>query len=219
MVRAILAMVIGLATLTACAHAYVPTAVDPGAPNDAGILSLMGRFEDGHACAVSPTLALSCAHLPDVRPFDHDTGLYATRYEDGAGASGVLSPIYVTSSCDLAMYSGEFNHYYVLAKAPPALGEHLRLMGYDWRDKRRAFGPRPISAKVLRVIAGHLILDTDPVTEPGSSGSCVLNDRDEIVAINCFGKQMKSLEQVGIVVGVWGEWGANMLAQAEEAKK
>ena len=83
-------------------------------------------------------------------------------------------------------------------------GYHL--LGYDWRDKKRAYAPRQISAKVLRIKAGHLILDPDPTSEPGSSGSCVLNDRNEVVAINCFVMKLASTESVAVVVGVWGEW-------------
>jgi hypothetical protein len=56
---------------------------------------------------------------------------------------------------------------------------------------------------VIRVRNGHVIYF--PPGVPGTSGSCVLNEAGEVVAINTFGRDLDDQSVVGGGVGVWGD--------------
>jgi S1-C subfamily serine protease len=43
-----------------------------------------------------------------------------------------------------------------------------------------------------------------PSGKPGSSGSCIVNDAGEVVAINEGGYETDDKDEVGLGVGVWG---------------
>jgi hypothetical protein len=74
-------------------------------------------------------------------------------------------------------------------------------LGYRW-DGEHFFQPRIIRAKVLRVVAGHVVYE--PGGQPGSSGSCVLNAQGQLVAINAFsGMDASSGAGVGVWEGIW----------------
>lgn len=215
MTRALLAAFIATGLLSSCASAPLKAAsacpcltrIEGGRPDTSGILRLMGRFGAAHACPLAADLILTNGHVVDPRPFDPDVPTLPYRYSDGAGNAGVVAPVSTERCADLAVMAvrpGGTVKPYPRASVAPEPGDHVWFIGYDWSSKNKAFAEKVIDAKVLRVVAGHLILDE--AGDPGSSGSCVLNAKGEVVAINSFGKQVGVGEEVEGVVGVWGDW-------------
>ena len=177
-------------------------------------LHLIGRFATAQACPVAANLALTCAHVVDLRPFDLEIPLYPTLWTDDRGGEGLARPVVASGTCDLALLSGAFPHWYELAAAAPALGSRVRFAGYDWRNRGRAYDTREVEARVVRIVAGHVI--TDRAGELGSSGSCVLDEQDRVVAIHCSGHVMESGEEVGRAVGIWTQCAQDLLAHEVE---
>src|SRR5262245_19870347 len=64
-----LAVVIPMALVAACVPASSRIEA-PAAPDTSGVLRLVGRFSSAHACPISESLALTSAHVTDLRPFD-----------------------------------------------------------------------------------------------------------------------------------------------------
>lgn len=175
-------------------------------PDMTGILRLVGRFGAAHACPVGE-LILTNGHVTDLRPFDRDVSLMPYRYSDGAGHSGILAPVSTERCADLGLMAvrpGFTVKPYPVASEAPKVGERVWYQGFDFASRGKAYAERVVAAKVLRIVAGHLILDE--VGDFGSSGSCVLNVRGQVVGINAFGHKVRSGEEVEGVVGIWGEW-------------
>lgn len=173
-----------------------------------GTLRLVGRFSGGHACVISPRLALTNGHIVDPRPFDKDVPLLPYTYSDDDGGEGVVVPIpgRLEQSRDLAAMepmneADEFKHYLPVAKERPKPGDRVWILGYDWSNKKTALADDPIEAKVTRVVALHI--NFYPSGQGGSSGSCVVNEAGEVVGIN-EGAWPTDDGEAGTAVGVWG---------------
>lgn len=173
-------------------------------PDTSRVLRLVGRWSVAHACPVWPDTILTAAHVIEARPLDLSVPI-PYRYQDYSGHWGVVVPTKAERCSDLGFMSvkGTELGWYVRSDKEPQAGEKVWLVGYDWSSKGKAFTEKLVEAKVVRVIAGHLLLDKSG--EPGSSGSCVFNGRNEVVAINAAGLPIGGSE-AGWVVGVWGEW-------------
>lgn len=182
-------------------------ASEPLPPDLTGIVSLVGRYVRGaHACPVSETLALSNAHVADIAPFYLEPRYQDYRWSDEAGNEGYLTPVWVARSADLALFKSDkpFRRFYPIAKERPAPGEFAWFLGFNFDNRKSAYEERTFKRRVLRTKAGNLMLDE--AGTPGSSGSCILNAAGEVMAINAWGLDLKSLEEIGIGPGVWGAW-------------
>lgn len=171
------------------------------------ILRLMGRYSAAHACPMTD-MVLTCAHVADVRPFDPGVKPLPYRYQDGRGHEGILAPVFTEACSDLArmeVHSGEIVPY-ERASEPPKPGDRVTLLGYDWSSRNKVFAEKRVDAKVLRVVAGTVVMDQ--AGEDGSSGSCVLDQYNRVVAINCAGIGI-GLDEAGIAVGVYGHWASS----------
>lgn len=183
-----------------------PTAAESAL--DRGSLRLIGRFNAGHACAIAPRVALTNGHIVDLRPFDAGISPYPFAWSDGSGAAGFLVPTRggLERGRDLAAVEpygeGSFPHYLPLASAAPKPGDRVFFLGYDWSNRKKAMGDEVVEAKVTRVVALHVVFI--PSGQPGSSGSCVVNEAGEVVAINEGGYPSDDGETVGIAIGVYG---------------
>lgn len=176
------------------------------AQDTTGIFRLHGRYARAHACPVvfrGELYVLTNAH---VTALWNRWDLYPYRYSNGAGEEGVIDPLRVDRASDLAVVkpSSMPTHWYRVAEQAPKVGDKVRLIGFDTRNHKTAYAEKVFDTTVARVVAGHLIL-SDAGTR-GSSGSCVLNERGEVVAVNARGEPMENGREVGGVVGVWGEW-------------
>lgn len=188
-----------------------------------GSLRLIGRFSTAHACPIEPRLALTNGHVIDQRPFDESVKPFPYAWSDGTGASGFLVPLELERARDLArvapLREGDvFPNPLPLAARAPSPGERLKFLGYDWGTKKSAMADEVVEVKVTRVVALHVLFY--PSGQPGSSGSCLVNEAGEVVAINEGGYEtdaeadmmplMKWLRKLakdneaGLAVGVWG---------------
>lgn len=174
-----------------------------------GTIRLVGRHSAGHACVISPRLALTNGHIVDPRPFDKEVPLLPYLFSDDDGGEGVVTPIpdRLEQSRDLAAVEpmreeDEFKHYLPVAKERPKPGDRIWLLGYSWDSKKTAMADDPIEAKVTRIVALHI--NFYPSGVGGSSGSCVVNDAGEVVGINEGGWPTDDSGMAGSAVGVWG---------------
>jgi hypothetical protein len=90
-----------------------------------------------------------------------------------------------------------------LATERPKPGDKVKLYGYD-RGKRDPFKFKVVEAEVIARSDGYVFYDRSP--GPGSSGSCVLNEKDEVVAINVgiWQHGQEAFTPVGVeIVGGW----------------
>jgi len=180
-------------------------AAAPEPPDTSAILRLIGRFGAGHACPIEAEVALTAAHVPDVSPLDREVPLWPYRFE-GGGTVGVVEPQGVMSAVDLAVMRPQqpFARWYKRASEPPAVGERLWLLAYDWRSRKAIYADRVMSGRVLRVVAGHIMLDEE--VPGGASGSCVLNEAGDVVGVVTWGQRTEDQRTAAVAAAVFGEW-------------
>src|SRR5512140_1445732 len=63
---------------------------EPVDPQMTGVLRVIGRFAIAHACPLAPTVALTNAHVVDLRPFDAAWPYYPMPASDGEGHDGIV---------------------------------------------------------------------------------------------------------------------------------
>jgi len=107
-----------------------------------------------------------------------------------------------------------FPKVYEVVPGPPQVGEKLYFVGYDWRNRKNAFAERVYEVTVLRVLGVSLILDK--AGAEGSSSSCLVNTKGQAVAVNAWGPKMDSQEEVGVAIGIWGEWNPLFVAAKKQ---
>ena len=179
------------------------------AGNLEGVVSLMGERSMAQACPIAPDLALTNGHVVKDQSWLDGSVSIAPYIWEGSGQTGIVGAPGTTrwdTFRDLAYvtpYKGTFPRWYQIAKDAPKPGDHLRFIGWDFRKRRDAFAPRTFDATVIRVRNGHVIFY--PPGVPGTSGSCVLNDRGEVVAVQAFGQPLEDKTTVDGAVGVWGD--------------
>lgn len=193
----------GVAALCACAS-RAPIGLVPSEQNSLnGAMQIIGRFSFAHACPCDG-LILTAAHVAHplyLKPGYQEEAI-AYSWSDNRGGEGILRSEYLFLSRDLGVMRVESGMpaYYRHAKEAPKVGEMLRWQEFDFSSLDKAFAPKEREGKLLRAVAGHLILDHMPFG--GASGSCVLNENNEVVAITAFSHRIGA----GIVVSVYGQW-------------
>jgi hypothetical protein len=127
---------------------------------------------------------------------------------DGEEQHGLLKVDSADEYRDLAYVSPataqRFPQWYPIAVVPPKVGDKVYFLGYDFKNPDSAFSPKRFKGAVTRIFNGNLVFD--PAGKPGTSGSCILNEKGEVIAINQGGKETDNQETAGIGVGVWGDW-------------
>lgn len=190
------------------ASAPAPEAV----PDVSRIMHVLGADAVGHACPVAPDRAITAAHVVLERP---DSNPAPLRWgQTNAEMNTALVPLRRNPRDDIMLLEvlPAPVPYYPIAATAPQVGERLWWVAYDWRDAARAFAPRVLEGRVTRIVAGHLIMDV--TSFEGSSGSCALNSRGEVVALVEFGKGLdKPGDEVAGLVGVWGDWIKDLMAE------
>lgn len=161
-----------------------------------GVVHMSHGRSRAHACPVAGGLLLTAGHVAALGSF---------MWSDQAGNEGMAHALSTDDVRELGVMQIEWGtpgHVFPLAALPPAEGEKVTILGYDDDHPTK---PRSVTAKVLGMDAGFLYYDRSPGY--GSSGSCVLNEALEVVAINA----MMAVDQNGRVLygrgprvdGVW----------------
>lgn len=209
MVRSFIAVVVSLLLI-----APAPLFSKGDAPDLTKILRVIGRHGMGHACPIAPRIAITAAHVVDVRPFEN-VPLFGGRFEQIAGLAGIFEAASVSQASDLAVLSvNQDVRWYPIAREAPKAGDTLWWVGYDWSNQKDAMRPVHFEQTVTRVIAGHIVFDK--ATLQGSSGSCVVNAVGEVVGVIAFGMKVGEpmplgnglfkQDEICVAVGVWGDW-------------
>jgi len=150
-----------------------------------------------HGCAVEGK-AITNAHVildKEGKPLGFRYG-----FTDGPEGQGFVAASGTTADLAILDLATPPTRYAVRALDTPKIGDTLTWVEYDWREPGAAFADRHRSAKVLRLVAGAVILDEVPID--GASGGCAYNAAGEVVGLVTF-----SLEGAGGVTGIYGPWG------------
>ncbi len=188
------------------------------APDTSAVLSVIGRFDMAHACPVAEDRALTNAHVLDIRPFDPSTPLVIHRFSTSDRAvEGILEPVFVSVIEDIGLAiprNTKFQRFYPIAAAAPQPGDRVWWLMYDWSSRRNMFVDKVVSGKVLRTVAGNIVIDTP--TQEGSSGGCILNADGQVVGLVAWGVGDQNTE-VTVGVGVYGPWIRDLLTLPTKA--
>jgi S1-C subfamily serine protease len=209
-----IALLLAALLFLGCASARPVTSAAPmpppreGEPDLGAMVELVGRFGLAHACPLGPTTLYTAGHVVDERPFEADVPLVSLRMSDSAGREDVALPEGVDRASDVALLrpaNGPLSRWFVRATAAPAIGDRLWTLGYQRSSRTSLYWPRVVSATVVRVIAGHLVLSHG--ARPGSSGSCWINQRGEAVAVGIWDLFLDGgVEPAGMAAGIWPPW-------------
>lgn len=177
-----------------------------------GVVRVQVMQERAHGCAVREDVLLTARHVVEDNR-DGQLWLYAA-WSDGAGNEGRAVLEDADQARDVVLLritSGVPGRVHPLASVAPQVGDRVRIAGYDEDHPTRV---RAVETEVLGVEAGHVFYRKSPGF--GSSGSCVLNAADEVVAIN-HAAQFDAGGSVrwGQGVSVYGVWAPELPAKRE----
>jgi hypothetical protein len=131
----------------------------------------------GHACPVEGQV-ITARHV--MWSEQHKTFLMGSWSSQGArGGAEVSGAALALDLVRLTLYGGTVP-YLSLGESPKP-DDKVYWFEYDFRTASNAYRARRRAGKVLRAVAGHLILDSNPVG--GASGSCLLDAQGNVVGI------------------------------------
>jgi hypothetical protein len=139
---------------------------------------------DAHVCPFTPVNALTAWHVAyEFNYFTWEQKAIPMIFVGEDGVPGTLLAEFNDTRKDIAVvaaYGAAFEKWYPLAEKVPELGDKVWIQGFDIHT---GFSPFRFETTVVHPnVAGQLRYEGSPMG--GSSGSCVLNEDDEIVAIN-----------------------------------
>jgi hypothetical protein len=164
---------------------------------------------DAHVCPINEFQAFTARHVA----YDHNifTDVITPRpmiFKTAEGKPGTILAEFYDMRRDLAMvatYGGEFSGWYPIAETVPEAGDRIWLQGYNVKDGMLT--ERFETVVLSPDIAGQLRFSGSPMG--GSSGSCVLNEDNELVAVNTSYYPYRDGLDMGFIgsgVLVAGEW-------------
>lgn len=157
-------------------------------PDVTRMATLVGIDGLAHACPVEivgdKTLMLTARHVAVSRTAsllaEPGPSAYAVRIGD---AFGFATPVLHSDILDIGVMVADFASPlapYRIATERPKVGDSVWLVDFD-RRKKQAFQDKGVEATVVTVLPGHILLDD--FGQPGASGGCVLNRKEEVVGI------------------------------------
>jgi hypothetical protein len=203
-----------LVNAVACAAPVVqqkPQTIDLSA-----IEPVSSRLGVGHVCPVTEKLALTATHVEGWRsvldPPTKTTPIPLMGEIDGQPIT--LFRLWTDLRRDISMVQivgpEKFPRFYPLAKKVPEPGTKLWIR---WFDIYKGFEGKEVEVEVMRTDFGNLYLKKEPEGYVGSSGSCMLNEDEEVVAIyvSSYPRRsgLNSVEWMGdgeLVAGPWGTY-------------
>lgn len=164
------------------------------------MISIWTKQSLGHGCPISSTEALTAEHVATLER-EGGFGVVPMLWGDQLGNSGTLEWIKSDIRRDLSLVrilpgTHPFTGYFRIAAEEPAIGDFVYIIGFEYE---KGLGDYTVKAKVVGSQAGVLVYDDTP--GPGSSGSCTLNARGEVVAIN-----VAMINGKGLGLLVAGNW-------------
>jgi hypothetical protein len=165
----------------------------PGIPRDVDpSLALMtGNGQAGHGCPVDGAV-YTARHVMWNRELGQFEGAsWSSRGEEGGAVVSGVSPI-----SDIVELGLSPNTLVYLPRGSARVGERVYWFEYDFRTKANALRARRRFAVVLRIVARQYVLDEIPVG--GASGSCLINERGEAIAIVTGGWELTDGKFVGV---------------------
>lgn len=194
--------------------APVAVASEPDAPDLSKVVAVVGQSSVAHACPIGPELLLTAAHVVQDKGL---VGAEAKAYRaENAEWAGFVDAEMASDYEDAGFLRADTRlpSWYEFALAPPKVGERLWWVGYDWRKREQAFQRRVFSGRVVTLVAGNIVFDTE--TPNGSSGSCVLNAAGQVVGVISWGKSMEDTKDAAVAVGMWPPWFTGVKKRAPE---
>ncbi len=172
--------------------------------NTKAAMYLIGRTGIGHACPVDG-FVYSVAHV--TQPFYKQSGWVARQpiafaWSDELGNYGIVASKLNAIDRDLSIMNllRGVPSYYTHAPIGPAPGDKVYWRQYSYTD---IFAPEEKSATVTRTVAGYIFFDSPPM--PGASGSCLFNERNEVVGVVCLTIRGQG-DSAGAAVSLSGHW-------------
>lgn len=183
-----------------------PALADPAPPPEVlRIISVVGQSTMGHACPVMDGLAITAGHVAISQRLFGDPAQNAYRGES-TDWKGYLTAKFASDYEDAGFLASEspFPYQFKFAMRPALVGERLWWVGFDWRKKGQAGARRVFSGKVVSTPAGAIFFDVP--TDPGSSGSCVLDADGKIVGVIAWAMGLQDQNSAAVAVGLWAPW-------------
>ncbi len=210
-----LGVILVVLSSTAPTPTPTPTPVPPvyvvQHPPRHSVLFVIGADSLAHGCPITtPTgdYVLSSRHVVMNEKKDR---LMGARWGEQGGASGELFPIAISDRADIGMFGfvdekrPSVMHH--LSESAPGEGEVLWMFGYNWAT----FSEKPLALATVRVLAGHIVGNNS--AGPGSSGSCLLDERGDVVGVNSWQVSGEGGENLSLGPAVFGPWKPTYQAQ------
>jgi len=175
--RFLIASALFLNACSACAPRG--PAVLPGIPLeiDPSISIFTPDGGGGHACPVAGGVVTARHVMWDE--FNKKFLGASWSYQGQRGAAFVVGESQFQDVVVIELSGGEV--HYLPMGALPEVGDPVYWFEYDFRTKKNAYRARRRTGSVLRLVGGHIIIDSEPV--PGASGTCLINAKGEAVGI------------------------------------
>jgi hypothetical protein len=161
-------------------------------------LSLIGANQMGHACAVSGEI-LTAGHVAAPK-YGGEYMFQSYAWTDGVNG-GWLHFEGVSPYRDLGKLhvdKGDVPVSQYRQESPATVGQHVTWYEYNY-DPGYVLSVRRRESKIERVQAGHIITGDAP--NPGASGSCLFNARNEVIGIVTW-----NVADSGVSVDLTGQW-------------
>jgi len=131
----------------------------------------------GHACPVAGGVVTARHVMWDE--FNRKFLGASWSYQGQRGTAFVIDESQFQDVVALDLNGGKVN--YLPLGTLPAVGDPIYWFEYDFRTQTNAYRARRRVGNVLRLVGGHIIIDSEPVA--GASGTCLINAKGEAVGI------------------------------------